>query len=145
MSREASQQQQECQHDWYQFKSYKRRCNLCGLQEHHETNNSGETLRSGATEDEYRVGYNPGPVVEQRWRGHLWNTLDTEEVVKHLNELHTAARAGRIAIAALTAIKADFGKVCEEYEICTHESCKSSYEAWSLADDALDAINQGAT
>ena len=46
-----------------------------------------------------------------------------------------------IAIAALEEIKNHYGKVCESFEICKHESCSSSYGAWEVAYEALRKIN----
>lgn len=31
------------------------------------------------------------------------------------------------------------GKVCDQYETCEHRSCRSSYTAWAIADEALGA------
>jgi hypothetical protein len=39
--------------------------------------------------------------------------------------------------AALLQIREQSGRVCENFELCTHESCRSSYAAWSLADEAI--------
>lgn len=44
-----------------------------------------------------------------------------------------------IAIKALKKIK-EQGRVCAEFEICTHESCRSSHAAWEIADKALKEI-----
>ena len=38
---------------------------------------------------------------------------------------------------ALQEIKDKYGKVCEGFELCKHESCASSYAAWAIADAAL--------
>ena len=38
---------------------------------------------------------------------------------------------------ALEEIKRDEGRVCENFELCTHAACKSSYAAWAIADKAL--------
>jgi hypothetical protein len=42
----------------------------------------------------------------------------------------------RRAVSALEAIHAE-GKVCAGYETCEHESCRSSYTAWAIADAYL--------
>jgi len=47
-----------------------------------------------------------------------------------------------IAMAALEYIKNHYGKVCESFEVCKHESCGSSYGAWAIADEALREINK---
>jgi hypothetical protein len=39
--------------------------------------------------------------------------------------------------AALETIRRDYGKVCTEYELCTHPACESSAGAWFEADRAL--------
>ena len=38
---------------------------------------------------------------------------------------------------ALREIKDTQGKVCENYELCQHISCASSYNSWAIADKAL--------
>lgn len=40
--------------------------------------------------------------------------------------------------AALRRIKEQEGKVCENFELCTHRACASSYAAWVIAEAALD-------
>ena len=39
--------------------------------------------------------------------------------------------------AALQEIRNEQGKVCDNYELCTHRACQSSYTAWAIADKAL--------
>ena len=39
--------------------------------------------------------------------------------------------------AALEEIKRDQGRVCAEFELCTHAACQSSYSSWAIADKAL--------
>ena len=39
--------------------------------------------------------------------------------------------------AALLEIRTSYGRVCPEYELCTHAACASSYGAWATADIAL--------
>ena len=46
-------------------------------------------------------------------------------------------------VAALEAIKRDYGKVCPQFTICTHTACQSSYGAWSIADEALRQLAAG--
>lgn len=38
---------------------------------------------------------------------------------------------------ALESIREHEGKVCDQYELCEHRACQSSYGAWSYADGAL--------
>jgi hypothetical protein len=42
---------------------------------------------------------------------------------------------------ALETIRELEGKVCDEYEVCTHRACQSSYGAWSIADGALGSTD----
>ena len=39
--------------------------------------------------------------------------------------------------SALQKIRDEEGKVCEEYEICDHAACRSSYRSWAYAEQAL--------
>lgn len=41
---------------------------------------------------------------------------------------------------ALELIKKNQGKVCQEFELCDHISCGSSYASWAIADAALSEI-----
>lgn len=41
--------------------------------------------------------------------------------------------------AALQEIKDTQGKVCDEFELCKHRACTSSYSSWAIAADALSA------
>lgn len=41
---------------------------------------------------------------------------------------------------ALQMIKDKQGRVCEQFEICTHVACHSSYASWFIADAALSLI-----
>jgi hypothetical protein len=45
-----------------------------------------------------------------------------------------------IATAALTQIKQEEGKVCDNFELCHHRACRSSYSSWYIADKALKEI-----
>jgi hypothetical protein len=49
------------------------------------------------------------------------------------------AAAARIAALeeALQEIKTTQGKVCDNFELCTHVACRSSYASWAIADAAL--------
>lgn len=60
--------------------------------------------------------------------------MKPEQQVAHIRkQLH-------LARVALAEIRDNYGKVCEEFELCTHESCRSSCAAWMLADGALRVI-----
>lgn len=96
------------------------------------TRESNDKLRAGlnaerdlarrkSREDYYRK---LADTAEERWK-----SADAE--ITNLQEQLRAAEA------ALTHIKTDCGKVCEEYEICTHIACQSSYNAWAIADGYL--------
>ena len=39
--------------------------------------------------------------------------------------------------AVLQRIKAECGRVCVNFELCTHVTCQSSVAAWMIADAAL--------
>jgi hypothetical protein len=43
----------------------------------------------------------------------------------------------QIAREALVNIRDNQGRVCQMFEICTHESCRSSHASWEIADKAL--------
>ncbi len=45
-------------------------------------------------------------------------------------------------MCALVDIRGQCGKVCDEYEICTHIACSSSHRAWELADQALKLLEE---
>jgi hypothetical protein len=38
---------------------------------------------------------------------------------------------------ALETIRTCYGQVCEDFELCTHPACQSSYGAWAVADETL--------
>ena len=38
---------------------------------------------------------------------------------------------------AIQRIHDDCGKVCNEFETCAHTACRSSFDAWAIADCAL--------
>ena len=39
---------------------------------------------------------------------------------------------------SLQEIVRDQGRVCEEFETCKHEACRSSYTSWQIAKSALE-------
>jgi hypothetical protein len=49
------------------------------------------------------------------------------------------AEIARLTVA-LKRIHAEAGKVCDEYEVCTHRACAASYTAWAIADAALNGM-----
>ncbi len=83
--------------------------------------------------------------------------LELEIIYKSINESLTArghqirqirkktiilGESYKVAFAALKEIKNNLGKVCPEYEICEHESCRSSYNAWAIASETLEKIEE---
>lgn len=44
------------------------------------------------------------------------------------------------ALQALTLIRDAYGQVCQQFEICRHTSCNSSYTSWAVADATLRKI-----
>ena len=48
----------------------------------------------------------------------------------------------KLATHALHNIRNNYGKVCQEFEICTHEACTSSSGAWLEANEALLNMNK---
>lgn len=46
----------------------------------------------------------------------------------------------RIYLKALTFIRDNEGKVCSEYETCSHVACNSSYSAWVTSDEAIKTV-----
>ncbi len=51
-------------------------------------------------------------------------------------------RSLRIATEALEEIKKKEGKVCDNFELCDHRACQSSYSSWAIADKALKDISR---
>ena len=44
------------------------------------------------------------------------------------------------AVDALKEIRDNEGKVCDNFELCDHRACRSSYSSWYIADKALKEI-----
>jgi hypothetical protein len=96
-----------------------------------------------------------GPSLQVRIGARKGLSLDTYMAMRHaaideqksLGELLEEAWAGRpqhdlyAEVARLRGvlerIKAESGRVCDEYETCTHIACASSHHAWEIADAAL--------
>ncbi len=51
-------------------------------------------------------------------------------------------RSLRIATDALKEIRDKEGWVCENFALCNHSACQSSYSSWAIADKALKDINR---
>ena len=65
--------------------------------------------------------------------------LEAEVAALHVKAEYDALLAEVAALReVLQEIRDNEGKVCEEYEICTHPACRSSYESWRRAAEALD-------
>lgn len=47
--------------------------------------------------------------------------------------------------AALEEIRNEQGRVCENYELCEHTACASSYASWAIADKTHAALLPGAS
>lgn len=69
----------------------------------------------------------------------LLGALDAERARAEKAERERDALAN-----ALRDTRDIYGQVCENFELCEHESCRSSYSAWSLADAALARLGEGA-
>jgi len=73
----------------------------------------------------------PSAAVEERFTLlAVTRALFAEEV------LRLSARVAALE-AGLREIKEKYGHVCENYELCAHASCQSSYGAWAIADALL--------
>ena len=62
------------------------------------------------------------------------STFYQARILKALRAYRQKAKAKDVA---LRAIRDHEGKVCAEYEICTHPASASSYHSWAIADAAL--------
>ena len=67
--------------------------------------------------------------------GHGWLWVCSGCLVDEISE---RAWQARYAMGALREIRDEQGKVCENYELCHHVSCQSSYTAWVIADRILN-------
>ena len=70
------------------------------------------------------------------------------DATREINKLHTKLAAAEQRaetyrtlvgelVGALEKIKAEEGRVCDDYGHCQHTACASSYNAWAIADAAL--------
>lgn len=57
-----------------------------------------------------------------------------------LSDLADTLECTQAVVEAVREIKDREGKVCDNYDTCTHTSCQSSYAAWAIADNALAAL-----
>lgn len=80
-----------------------------------------------------------------RWAGETYKLREEVERLGRLlrnGEANYALLEAKFAKAraALTLIRTQYGRVCAEYEVCTHAVCASSYGAWATADEALKEL-----
>lgn len=73
----------------------------------------------------------------RRWAG----TIASGYGSKLVAGLADALERQQAVVEAMRTIKEREGKVCDEYETCTHAACQSSYNAWAIADEALAALD----
>ena len=66
------------------------------------------------------------------------DTAPAEFLEQVTNELKQLRAEKERLLKALKEIRDNQGKVCKEYEICKHESCRSSYTSWAIASKALE-------
>ena len=59
--------------------------------------------------------------------------------VHHCSPKQVQEVVDQLATAAdvLRDIKEHYGSVCENFDLCKHPACMSSYSAWSMADEWL--------
>jgi hypothetical protein len=57
--------------------------------------------------------------------------------VGYESDEHRLRRQLAGAVEALRRIKDEEGKVCDQFEVCDHRACNSSYAAWAIADEYL--------
>ena len=89
------------------------------------------------THEAYRAAYKAGweqrdqelRAEVERWK-RIAGTSNSERAA------NAEAEVERLR-AALERIKRDCGRVCDEFELCQHRACQSSYEAWAIADAGL--------
>lgn len=55
-------------------------------------------------------------------------------------EIKIALKKLDLALSALQEIVKTQGKVCDEFEVCEHISCLSSYSSWVIASNILVQI-----
>ena len=53
-----------------------------------------------------------------------------------------ALRKLHVATTALIQIRKEEGKVCDNFELCNHRACRSSYSSWYIANEALKKISE---
>jgi len=63
-----------------------------------------------------------------------WGQRALDETRRERDELRAENERLR---AALQRVRDREGRVCDEYELCEHRACASSYNAWAIADAAL--------
>jgi hypothetical protein len=67
-----------------------------------------------------------------------WGQCVTHHICDCLDAELERLRAREAALTkGYTVIREEYGRVCADFELCTHESCRSSYSAWAVADSML--------
>jgi len=82
-------------------------------------------LERNASRDEIKrlEGENEKRALQQRF-----TEQQRDELASMVNRLREA----------LERIRREGGEVCEDYELCTHRACQSSYTVWAIASQALE-------
>lgn len=73
--------------------------------------------------------------IVKRTGPHSWRVLRDDERDKLVRERNQYREA-------LEEIR-NLGGVCEQFEVCTHRSCRDSYGAWAVADAVLNEVRTG--
>jgi hypothetical protein len=78
-----------------------------------------------------------------------WKRRATERrqvYARNVGELLDRAEAAETTARKLRSgfeeIKRDYGRVCDDFELCTHVSCQSSVGAWMIADQMLSELKE---
>lgn len=85
----------------------------------------------------------PGDYVKEHRDKLMANPERYIALLRRMNVLHSVWHVElqeRIEFleTALRLIKDEEGRVCEDFELCTHRACQSSCAAWFIAEAALN-------
>ena len=80
------------------------------------------------------TGYDewPGPLCPGCSHPTPWGCNKGEYCCPHCERLHLLAIIEGL-VAGMKEIKENCGAVCIDFELCTHETCRSSHYAWATA------------